>query len=166
VDIINLVDKLETLIATSATVPLKGSKIVDPNRFMELIDQLRLAVPQDVRSAQELISKKDNLMHQAQSDAHRTRVEAEQEFKNRLEQSEIVTVANAKADDIMGEAQKRASRMVEQAEVEARTKRSEADAYCLQTLKTLEKELSGILVSVKKGVHVLTPPDVSAPSDQ
>ena len=160
-DIVNIIDKMETLVATSPSVPLKGAKMVDPNKFMELVDQLRLAVPQDVRSAQELILKKDNLLHQAQSDANRTRVEAEQEFKAKLDQNEIIAAAKDKADELMEDAQKRANRLVEQAEVESHTKRAEADAYCLQTLRSLEKELAGILVSIKKGVEVLTPPEAA-----
>ena len=143
---------------TSSTMPVKGHKLVDPKKLMELMDQLRLAVPQDIKAAQELILRKDGLIQQAQSEAKRTRVRADEEYKARLEDSELISVAKIKADELVEEAEKRAKRIFEQAEAEVNVKRNEADAYCLQRLRSLEVELNNILGSVRKGVDVLAPP--------
>ncbi len=143
--------------ATSATVPVTGLKLVDPKKLGGLVDQLRLAVPQDVRASQELIEKTDRLLYQAQADAKRTLAEAEEEFKTRLDESEVMVAATAKANELVDEAQNQANMLLERAESESRSKRTEADAYALQALRNLDQQLTAIMAQVKKGVEVLSP---------
>ena len=54
-DIINVIDKLEALVNTSRRLPTTRSRLVDEEKVMELVEQLRLSIPQDVRSAKEII---------------------------------------------------------------------------------------------------------------
>ena len=154
-DIINVIDKLEALVDTSRRVPTTRARLVDADKVMELVEQLRLVVPQDIRSAQEVIEKKDNILNQAQMDARRTRNEAEEEYSARVDQNEIVLAARKISEQTVSEVERKASRMTEQAELEARTSRSDADAYVAQTLRNLENELTRILSSVRKGLESL-----------
>ena len=149
---------MESLVDTSSTMPVKGHKLVDPKKLMELMDQLRLAIPQDIKAAQELILRKDGLIQQAQSEAKRTRIRADEEYKAKLEDNELMSAARIKADSLVEDADKRAKRIVEHAEAEVSSKRNDADAYCLQRLESLEVELNNIIGSVRKGKNVLAPP--------
>ena len=60
-DIINVIDKLEALVNTSRRLPATRSRLVDDEKVMELVEQLRLSIPQDVRSAKEVIERKDTI---------------------------------------------------------------------------------------------------------
>ena len=60
-----MVDKLETLINTSKVVPVNGSLLVDKKKVLELVDQLRLAIPQEVKQAGEVLIQKDQIMNNA-----------------------------------------------------------------------------------------------------
>ena len=136
-------------------MPVSGNVLIDKKRAIELVDQLRLAIPQEVRSAEEVLSQKDHIINQAQVDARRTKAHAEDEFRERLEQSELVALAESRAQETILEAEQRATRMLDQSEAEARARRTEADSYALSSLRSLEKELTGLSGSVRKGIEVL-----------
>ena len=155
-DIINVIDKLDALVNTSAKVPATRSRLVDAEKIMELVEQLRLAIPQDVRSAQEVIERKDTILNQSQIDARRIRTEAEKEYAVRLDQGELMVVARRQAEDLMAEVERKSSKLVEQAEVEARNTRADAEAYVVQTLRNLEQELTSVLGSVRRGMDALS----------
>ena len=154
-DIINVIDKLEALVNTSRRLPTTRSRLVDEEKVMELVEQLRLSIPQDVRSAKEIIERKDNILNQAQIDARHTRSEAEEEFKARLDQHEIMVLARRQSEEMLSEAERKASRLIELAEIEARTSRTECDAYVVETLRSLEGELTSVLASVRKGLDTV-----------
>ena len=154
-DIINIMDKLEALVYTSSKVPATRNRLVDADKIMELIEQLRLAIPQDVRASQEVLEKKDTIINQAQIDARRTKNEAEEEFRARLDQNDLVVAARYKAQQLVEEAEDRANRVMEQADAESRTTRVDADAYSIQTLRSLEHELTSVIGSVRNGLDAL-----------
>ena len=154
-DIINVIDKLEALVNTSRRLPATRSRLVDDEKVMELVEQLRLSIPQDVRSAKEVIERKDTILNQAQIDARRTRSEAEEEFKTRLDQNDVLVSARRQSEEMLSEAERKASRLMELAETEARTNRTESDAYVVETLRSLEGELTSVLASVRKGLNTI-----------
>ena len=146
---------METLVETSKSVPVSGNVLIDKNKAMELVDQLRLAIPQEVRSAEEVLSNKDHIINQAQADARHTKSKAEDEFRQRLEHSELVTLAENRAEETMKDAEQRATRILEHSEAEAQSRRTDADTYALRSLRALERELAVLSGSVRKGIEVL-----------
>ncbi len=154
-DIVNVIDKLDALVSTSAKVPATKSRLVDAEKVMELLAQLRLAIPQDMKSAQEVIDKKDSIINQSLIDARRIRTEAEEEFAAKLEESELMVTAKRRAQQLVEETEQKANRITEQAEVQSRNNRAEADAYVVQTLRNLEREMTTVLTTVRNGLDSL-----------
>jgi len=142
---------LEILINNSKVMPITGSLMMDKARLIELVDQLRLGVPQEVRAAEEVLSQKEQIMNVAMADARRAKAKAEDEFSKQLTDSE----QHRRAEEILHDAQERASRILQMAEAEAESRRTEADAYALRTLRSLEREINGIGGSVRKGIDML-----------
>ena len=157
-DILNIIDRLEALGTTSRVMPGTGNRLVDAERLNEVVEQLRLAIPQDLRAAQEVIERKDNILSQAQIDAKRTKSQAEAEFRNRVDQSDVLATARRHAAELEEEAERKATRMTNQAATEAQRNRTEADAYVLQTLRRLETEMTSILGTVRRGLDALDAP--------
>ena len=116
---------------------------------------MRLTIPEEVRAAEDVLSQKDQILNTAQNDARRTKSTAEDELRDRLRQSEVVMQAEAKAADIVREAEERITRMLQQSETEALSRRTEADAYALRSLRSMELELDKLVGSVRKGIQVL-----------
>ena len=56
----SIIYRMESLLDTSKTMPMGGQKIVDSRRFKELMDQLVLAIPQEVDAARQLLENKDS----------------------------------------------------------------------------------------------------------
>ena len=69
---------MESLIETSARFPGTRRTIIDTDKVMELLDQIRLSVPQDMKAAQEILSKKDILVTQAQVEARKIKSTADE----------------------------------------------------------------------------------------
>ena len=122
---------------------------------MELVDQLRLAIPQEVKSAAEVLSQKDHIIGQANLDARRTKAQAEDDYRERLEQNEITELAQKRADEKISEAEERANRLIKQTETDAKSRLVDADAYALRSLRALERQLNNITESVRKGIDML-----------
>ena len=89
-----MVDRLETLINTSKVVPVSGSLLVDKKKVLELVDQLRLAIPQEVKQAEEVLTQKDQIMNNAMVEARRAKSQAEDEFMEKLNQNELLKRLN------------------------------------------------------------------------
>jgi len=142
---------METLINTSRSVPVTGSIMIDKNKIQELLDQLRLGIPQEVKSAEEVLAQKDQIINTAMLDARLAKVKAEDEFREKLAQNEV----HKRAEETLREAEQRAARILEQAEAESQARRTEADAYALRCLRAFERELSSLNGSVRKGIDLL-----------
>lgn len=154
-DIISIIDRMESLMNTSKSVPVSGNIIIDKQRVMELVDQLRLSIPQEIRAAEEVLGSKDEIVNQAMAEARRTRVQADDEYRTRMNDNEILTKAQARAEETIREAEQRSAKLLRQSEEEARSRRADADAYALRSLRALEQEINVIAGSVRKGIDYL-----------
>jgi cell division septum initiation protein DivIVA len=144
-DILHLVDRLEELFNESRPIPLTRNVIVDEDRMLEIIDQMRISIPDEVKKAQQVLAQRDRVLAQSQEEATRT-----------------VTLAKKKADeivsrdDIVEAAQSRAEQILVQARADAETIRREADDYIIEALSTLEAELTRLINQARNGIAKLT----------
>lgn len=140
-DIQHLVDRLEQTLADSRRIPLTTNLIVDEDRVFNLIDQLRVTIPEEVKRAGRIEAEKERILAQAQEEADRIRDLAKQEA------SELV-----RRDPIMVAAQQRADTILERARREAEVMRHESDVYVLDVLNKLEEDLLRSLSVVRNGM--------------
>jgi len=116
---------------------------------------LRLTIPEEIRSAEDVLSQKDQILNTAQNDARRTKSVADDELRERLNSNELVTQAETRAAETVRNAEERITRMLQQSEAEALSRKTEADAYALRSLRAMEVELGKLTGSVRKGIEVL-----------
>ncbi|MCB2202411.1 hypothetical protein KQH56_00240 [bacterium] len=143
-DILHLVDRLEELFNESRPIWLTHSVIVDEDRMLDLIDQMRVAVPEEIKKAQQIITQRDRILAQAKEEANRTVTLARDKAEKRLEGNELIQSARSRADEI-----------IEQAHKEAAVTQKEADQYILDSLSRLEAEMSQLLGQVRNGITTL-----------
>lgn len=143
-DIIFLVERLESLIANGKSLPLTRNAIVDRDAALNLIEELRHAVPEEVRVAKRINSEGERIMEKAQDEAER-----------------IVANAQEKAAFLIGErgltdaAEAESRRLVAEAEAEAAMVRDGADEYAAGVLATLEGEMTRTLGGIRRGLETL-----------
>jgi cell division septum initiation protein DivIVA len=145
-DIQHLVDRLEQILSDSRRVPMSSNLIVDEDRIFNVIDQMRVSIPEEVKRANRVESEKERILAQAHEEADRIRELAKQEA------AELV-----RRDAIMTSAQQRADTILERARREADMMRAESDTYALDVLMKLEEDLLRSLSVVRNGMRKLEP---------
>jgi hypothetical protein len=143
-DIIFLLERLESQIATGTGLPATRKVLVDRDAILDLIDQLRVAIPEEVRAAKRINAEGERILEKAHDESTR-----------------IVSRAQEQAAFLIGErgltemAQAEGRRIVEQAEEVADGIRRGADDYAASILETLEEEAGKALAGIRKGMEVL-----------
>jgi len=143
-DILQLIDRLEELFNDAKAVPFTHNVVVDEDRMLELIDQMRIAIPEEVKKAQQLVAQRDRVMAQAQEEANRT-LQLSRDKADQLVQKDIISQ----------EAQRRADQILAQARAEAEDVRADADNYVLDTLMQLQDQIAKLSNQVNNGVRVM-----------
>ena len=143
-DILHLVDRLEELFNESRPLPFTHSVIVNEDRMLDLIDQMRVSIPEEIKKAQQLLAQRDRTLAQAQEEASRTLALAR-------EKSEQM----AMRDSIVVEAKARAEQIIQQSYIDISAERREADDYVMDTLTRLENEMERMLSQVRNGIRTL-----------
>jgi len=143
-DILQLIDRLEELFNESKNIPLTRNVMVDEDRMLDIIDQMRIAIPEEVKKAQQLLGQRDRVLAQAQEEANRT-----------------LEIARQKADQLVAkdavaqEGSRRAELILAQARADAENVRIDADDYVLDSLTQLQAELERISNQVANGVRTV-----------
>ncbi len=140
-DILQLIDRLEELFNEARAVPFTHNVVVDEDRMLEVIDQMRIVIPDEVKKANQVLSQRDRFLAQAQEEADRTIALA----RDKAEQI-------AARDNIVIEAQRRAEQIIAQARADADATRRDADDYVVDTLVQLQDSMEKILNQVRNGV--------------
>jgi vacuolar-type H+-ATPase subunit H len=143
-DILHLIDRLEELFNNSRPIPLTHNVIVDEDKFLDIIDQMRISVPEEVKKAQQVFSQKDRVMAQAQEEANRTLQLAREKADSLVEKEALVQ-----------DSQRRAGQIIDQARSEAENIKTGADQYALDILMGLQTELTRLTNQAQNGVQVL-----------
>ncbi len=143
-DILHLVDRLEELLNQSRPLWFTHNVMVDEDRMLDIIDQMRVAIPEEVKKAQQLLAQRDRIIAQAQEEANRTLAIAREKSDQLVERDAIVQAAQARADQV-----------VENGRAEVLRIRQDADNYVFETLSRLEMELDRSLTQVRNGVRAL-----------
>jgi len=144
-DILHLVDRLEELFNSSRPIPFTRNVIVDEDRFLEIIDQMRISIPEEVKKAQQVDAQRDRILAQAQEEANRTISLAKQKGEDLLHRDSIVQAGQSRAEQI-----------IEQARIDADAIRHDADDYVIEALENLERELTHLLTQARNGIAKLT----------
>src|SRR3989304_301868 len=100
-DILHLVDRLEELFNESRPIPLTHSIILDEDRILEIIDQMRISIPEEVKKAQQVLAQRDRVMAQAQEEATRTLSLAKRQTEETISKDSMVQAAQTRAEQIL-----------------------------------------------------------------
>jgi hypothetical protein len=144
IDIIFLVERLESLIANGKKLPLTTNVVVDQNAALGLIDELRVAVPEEVRAAKRINSEGERIIEKAQDEAERIVAKAQEQAAFLIDERGLMNVADTESRRIIGNAHEDADEI-----------RRGADEYAVSVLVGLEADVVKTLQSIKKGIAML-----------
>jgi cell division septum initiation protein DivIVA len=139
-DILALIDRIEELIDSGRNVPFSGSKIVDPEKVYELIDEIRAQFPDELKQARWIVKERQEMLEEAEKEANRVLEEAKARAEAIASEQEIVKLAEQQRADILDDARSR-----------EREIRLGAEDYADEMLANLEVNLGKLLTAVQRG---------------
>jgi hypothetical protein len=136
-DIIYLVDRLEELVSLGKRVPLSGRVMVDDVEFLALVDQLRVAVPNEIKQAQRVIRERERIIGEAQDEAVRIVQVARDRADALVSQHSIVQDARIQSEEIL-----------RAADEERQRARGEVDVF-------LDEQFQRVEAAIRRGMAVM-----------
>ena len=134
-----LLDTIEDTLEESAGMPLSGGKrIVDVEQIRDYLDEVRAALPGELRQAQQIVNDRAQIVDSANAQAQAIVKKAEERARILVSDAEIVKAA-----------QQRASEITSAAQAEARTLRQTVTDYCENMLRTTEDTMVENAAQVK-----------------
>ncbi len=137
------IEKLNVAITTvkeARSVPLSASCVVHRGNMLEILEEIKSALPIDLKKAQDLISSRDEIVEEGHVSAELLIANAREEVARMIEQTAIVSAAREES-----------ARILDEADQLADSKQAEVDAYIDSRLATLEVILNKTLDAVNRG---------------
>ncbi len=132
------------MVAAGKKLPLTNNVVLDQATVLELVDQLRVAVPDEVRQARRITEESGRITERARDEGDAIIARAQERAAQMLDERELVRAA-----------QERAGELLAQAQAEAAEVRRGADEYAAGVLIRLEGECIKALTSIKRGIDML-----------
>jgi vacuolar-type H+-ATPase subunit H len=135
---------VEYLIHHARHVPFSSQVMVDEDEVMDLVDQLRFNLPDEIKQANWTVQEQQRIISEAHAEAARIMSKANERAEESVTDHEIVRRAERQATQVVRDAQSKSDQIIR-----------DAEAYALEQLVQLEQHLSRTLATVKRGVEAL-----------
>ncbi len=145
VDILYLVDRLEELVGIGKRVPFSGRVMVEEEEFLALVDQLRVAVPNEIKQAQRVIQEREQVIGGAQTEAARI-------LKTARDQAEYFVSEQG----LLSEARQKGEELLRQVEAEHKRSLGEIDVYALKQIGLIEDAMREGLALIQQTMEEAT----------
>jgi hypothetical protein len=146
------VERLEGMLANGKKLPLTSNVIVDQAAALELIDELRHAIPEEVQAARRINAEGERILERAGQEAERIIARATEQAAYLIDEQGLTEAAEAEG-----------RRIVAEADADAAATRGGADEYAAGVLLRLEAEVSRVLGQIERGIDSLHVRDDSEP---
>jgi hypothetical protein len=129
-DVLVLLDRLEELVGVGRRMPFSTRVMVEEEEFLGLLDQIRAAVPREIRQAQRVVEERSSIIVSAQHEA-----------------AKILDMARSQAEyiiseqGVLNEARQRGEEYLREVEQERRQSMAQIDAYALQQIAKVEEAI-------------------------
>jgi vacuolar-type H+-ATPase subunit H len=107
-EILAILETLEELVEKSVAVPFTGKCLVDKEEILEIVKELRLKLPDDIKQAKWVKEERQRILLDAQKEANNLIKDAEGKIASMVNEHEITKRAYEQANEIVAAAQKNA----------------------------------------------------------
>jgi cell division septum initiation protein DivIVA len=144
VDILYLLDQLEEVLGGGSRLPLTSRTLVDEQEVLDILDQIRVSIPEELKAAKRLTQDRDQVLADAHAEANRILSDAEAQAAERVAEHSVARTAEQRAADIR-----------DRALLQAEDIRHEADAYAYKVLQKLREQIGQVAQTVDRGLAEL-----------
>ncbi|HHV98085.1 MAG TPA: ATPase [Clostridiaceae bacterium] len=107
-EILAILETLEDLLEKAPSVPFSGKCLVDREEVLEIIKEMRLKLPDDIKQAKWVKDERQRILLEAQKEANNIIKDAENKIASLVDEHEITKKAYEQANEIISNAQKNA----------------------------------------------------------
>lgn len=143
-DILYLVDRIEAILHSAHKLPMSSKVVVDEHEVMDVLDQMRVVVPEEIKTARRLNQDRERITQQAEAEAGRILQQAEDQVAEMLEQHQVLQQAERRAEEILMRADGQAEEI-----------RAGADQYALDVLRALDAHMKKTMDTIQRGITTL-----------
>lgn len=145
-----LIEDIYEFIESCKMQPLSSTKVIVPkDELYDLIDELRLRTPDEIKKYQKIIANRDAIIGDAEEKAATMLNEAREQTSALISEHEIMQQAYYQANEIVNQAQEEAARIINSANQDANEIRLGAISYTNDMLANVENLLSNAYESSK-----------------
>lgn len=143
-DIQFLLERLEAIVVNGRKLPMTSQVVLEQGAVLDLVDQMRAAIPEEVRQARRVHQEGDRLISRAKEEADHIVAAAQEQAALLLQDHELMRRAETDSADVVG-----------RAEAQAEETMRGADTYAADVLKRLESDLETTLSTVRTYIGIL-----------
>ena len=109
--VLQLLEEIEDIIESGSSIPFAQKVLIDKRELLEIIKDIRIKLPDEVKQAQWIKEERQRILAEAQQEADTILEEANDHILSMIDQSEITRKANERAEEIIAQAQNSAKEM-------------------------------------------------------
>ncbi|SDY32825.1 hypothetical protein [Eubacterium barkeri] len=106
--VLELINEVEELVEKGNSVPFSSKALVNPEEIIEILDEIRTALPPELAEARKIVAERKQILFEAQADADRLKNDVEGKLRQVIDNSEITKNAQTQAEVIIENAQTQA----------------------------------------------------------
>jgi len=125
-------------------LPLGRKVAIDEDAFLNILDQMRITIPQEIKQAREVQLERDKYIAQAHEEARRIIAQAREDAAKQLDEHQLREAAREEAEEI-----------VKAAQADARRIRAGADDYAEAKLMELARSVGQLQQVIRNGLEAL-----------
>lgn len=145
-----LIEDIYEFVESCRMQPLSTTKVIVPkDELYDLLDELRLRTPDEIKRYQKIIANRDAIIADAEEKASTIMADADAKAHSLIDQHEIMQQAYYQANEVVNQANEEAERMITQAKMDAEQIRSGAFAYTEDMLSNAESIFLNAFESTK-----------------
>ena len=150
-----MLDRLEDIIENSHSMPLVGKAMIDKDELLDIIQELRLKMPDDLKQAKWIKGERQRILLEAQKEATTIIKSAEDKIISMINENEITKKANEAAEEIIKNANARAREIRNSTRQYIEEALSESEMILERTMSTLrDNRLAMQQNNAKKQVQI------------
>ena len=141
-----IIEEIEEYVESCKYQPLSTTKIVvNKEELEELLRELRMKTPDEIKRYQKIISNKDAILADAQAKADAVIAETKTQVQDMVKESEVMQQAYAQANEIVNSANQQAQTIIDSATADANNLRLSAISYTDEMMANLEQLIHGTM---------------------
>lgn len=107
-EILSILETLEDVVERGVSVPFSAKCMVDREELLEIIKEIRLKLPDDIKQAKWVKEERQRILLEAQKESNNIVKDAENRISSLVDEHEITKKAYEQANEIIANAQKNA----------------------------------------------------------